>query len=313
MQSAAVFHERAPMQSKPKLVDQFADKYGVDADKLLVSLKSTAFKQQGGADSQVSNEQMMMLLVVANEYNLNPFTREIYAFPSKGGGIVPIVSIDGWVRIVNEHPAFRGVAFEYGPPHVDAKYHGAPEWTQCTMARSDRDMPVMIREYLVECYRNTDPWNTTTARMLRHRAYIQCGRMTFGFALHDQDEAERIIEGESSRVPEQPKAITSFNASVKPPINGESTRQPDSEAPTAPTAEGAARGRAGKGGAEPPKTRAVLDEPSFTYAELATRINNSVQPDDVNDALSLVDQIKDAQQQLELKDLARARLIQLQE
>lgn len=305
MQSAAVFHERAPMQSKPKLVDQFADKYGVDADKLLVSLKSTAFKQQGGSDSQVSNEQMMMLLVVANEYNLNPFTREIYAFPSKGGGIVPIVSIDGWVRIVNEHPAFRGVAFEYGPPHVDAKYHGAPEWTQCTMARSDRDMPVMIREYLVECYRNTDPWNTTTARMLRHRAYIQCGRMTFGFALHDQDEAERIIEGESSRVPDQPKAITSFNSSIRPPIAGESTRQPDSEPPAtkgAPPAADATR-----------KPRAALDEPSFTYAELADRINKAAQPDDVNDALSLVDQIKDAQQQLDLKDLARARLIQLQE
>ena len=44
---------------------------------------------------------------------LNPFTKEIYAFPdSKSGGIVPMVSIDGWCRIINEHPQLDGIGFE---------------------------------------------------------------------------------------------------------------------------------------------------------------------------------------------------------
>lgn len=224
---AATFHDRPPMPTqKRKLVEQMAERYGVDPDKMLSTLKMTAFKQpeKNGQVIEVSNEQMMMLLVVANEYNLNPFTREIYAFASQGG-IVPIVSIDGWVRIVNEHPNFRGVAFEYGPPHVDAKYHGAPEWIMCTMYRDDREVPLSIREYVVECYRDTLPWKTTTSRMLRHRSYIQCGRLAFGFALYDQDEAERIIDSQSTRVPDDmPAALSSFNATVT------KQRQPTPEA-----------------------------------------------------------------------------------
>jgi len=223
------FHERPPAPvaiQRKRLVESMAEKYGVDADKMLTTLKATCFRQKTGPE--VTTEQMMMLLVVANEYNLNPFTREIYAFPSQQG-IVPIVSIDGWIRIVNEHPKFRGVAFEYGPPHEDEKFHGAPEWVQCTMTRIDWQAPVIIREYLVECYRDTTPWNTTTSRMLRHRSYIQCGRVAFGFALHDEDEAERIIEGESIRVSEAPAAIGRINAEVsgKAPIEGEATAEPD--------------------------------------------------------------------------------------
>ena len=80
------------------LVVEFANRYGVDPQKLLPTLKATVFKGEGGKG--VSDEQMLMLLVVANQHRLNPFTREIYAFPDKSGGIVPVVSIDGWMRII---------------------------------------------------------------------------------------------------------------------------------------------------------------------------------------------------------------------
>ena len=77
-----------------------------DGADLIGTLKATAFK------GQVSDAQMTALLVVANQYGLNPWTREVYAFPDKNNGIVPVVGVDGWSRIINSHPQFDGMEFE---------------------------------------------------------------------------------------------------------------------------------------------------------------------------------------------------------
>jgi phage recombination protein Bet len=76
-----------------------------DGAGLIETLKATAFK------GQVSDAQMTALLVVANQYGLNPWTKEIYAFPDKNNGIVPVVGVDGWSRIINGHPQFDGMDF----------------------------------------------------------------------------------------------------------------------------------------------------------------------------------------------------------
>ncbi|MCW9690779.1 recombinase RecT, partial [Proteus terrae] len=73
---------------------RIASRYGVDSTKFFETLKATAFKQRDG--SAPTNDQMMVLLVVAEQYNLNPFTREIYAFPDRQNGIIPVVGVDGW-------------------------------------------------------------------------------------------------------------------------------------------------------------------------------------------------------------------------
>jgi phage recombination protein Bet len=178
----------AEFKQEPKsLVVQFANKYSVDPDKLLSTLKSTAFKQQG--QNQVSNEQMMALLVVASQYNLNPFTREIYAFP-QNGGVVPIVPIDGWMKIINNHPNFDGMQFR---DQFNDK--GDLVAITCAMFRKDRSHPVEVTEYMSECSRNTDPWKKWPARMLRHKAAIQAARYAFSFSgIYDPDEGERMQE-----------------------------------------------------------------------------------------------------------------------
>src|SRR3546814_4773792 len=66
------------------------------------ALPISAFK------GQVSDAQMTALLIVANQYALNPWTKEIYAFPDKNNGIVPVVGVDGWARIINSHQQFDG-------------------------------------------------------------------------------------------------------------------------------------------------------------------------------------------------------------
>lgn len=168
------------------LANNLAVKLGmgeVGAD-LISTLKSTAFK------GQVSDAQFTALMVVANQYGLNPWTKEIYAFPDKNNGIVPVVGVDGWSRIINGHPMFDGVEFEQDD-----------ESCTCTIFRKDRTHPIKTTEYMSECKRighggvGIGPWGTHPKRMLRHKALIQCARLAFGYTgIYDQDEAERIIE-----------------------------------------------------------------------------------------------------------------------
>ena len=150
-----------------------------DGANLIETLKATAFK------GQVSDAQMTALLVVANQYALNPWTKEIYTFPDKNNGIVPVVGVDGWSRIINSHPQFDGIEFEQND-----------ESCTCIIYRKDRNRPIKVTEWMAECRRSgMGPWQSHPRRMLRHKAMIQCARLAFGYGgIYDQDEAERIVE-----------------------------------------------------------------------------------------------------------------------
>jgi len=180
----AVVQVPAKLPSASVLV-RMATRYGVDPEKMLGTLKATAFK------GDVSNEQMMALLVVADQYDLNPWTKEIYAFPAQGGAIVPIVGVDGWSRIINSNPQFDGMDFAEG----ELDNNSIPVWIECIIYRKDRSHPIRTKEYFKEVYRDVGPWRSHPRRMLRHKAMIQCARLAFGFVgIYDQDEGERIIE-----------------------------------------------------------------------------------------------------------------------
>ena len=119
-----------------------------DGEGLIETLKATAFK------GEVTDAQMTALLVVANQYGLNPWTKEIYAFPDKNNGIVPVVGVDGWSRIINSHPQFDGIEFHHADKLVTMPGgKPAPEWIECHIYRKDRSRPIVVREYLDEVYR----------------------------------------------------------------------------------------------------------------------------------------------------------------
>lgn len=169
--------------NRVSLVETFAKKYGVDPSKMLNTLKATAFK------GSVTDEQMIALLVVANQYGLNPFTKEIYAYPSNQG-IVPVVGVDGWSRIINSHGGFDGMDFEQDDDKC-----------LCKIYRKDRSHPISVTEYMTECNRGSPPWKSHPKRMLRHKAMIQCARIAFGFVgIYDEDEGELIVSREAIRV-----------------------------------------------------------------------------------------------------------------
>lgn len=164
-----------------KLSQQLATRLnlGVDGRELVETLKETAFR------GQVGDSQMAALLIVAEQYGLNPWTKEIYAFPDRQNGIVPVVGVDGWARIINGNSNFDGMEFVQDE-----------ESCTCKIYRKDRSHPTAVTEYMSECRRdNVQPWKTHPKRMLRHKAMIQCARIAFGFGgIYDEDEAERIVQ-----------------------------------------------------------------------------------------------------------------------
>ena len=167
------------------MIATFADRQGMEAANVLPVLMDTIIP-----NGKASDEQVQVFLAVCNEYKLNPFLKEIYAFPAKGGGIQPIVSIDGWIKLIHEREDLDGVEFE-----EVSDDNGDPEYTTCTIHRKGLSRPVVITEYFAECNRPTDPWKKWPRRMLRHKALIQCARVAFGFAgIVDEDEAERMKE-----------------------------------------------------------------------------------------------------------------------
>lgn len=194
-------------KQRTSLVTRFADKYHIEPAKLMDTLKATAFRQRG--DTVVTNEQMAALLIVADQYKLNPFTKEIFAFNDKGA-VVPVVSVDGWSRIINEHPAFNGMEFNYSDQTITMPGgKPCPEWCEVVIYRKDRDRPTIVREYLDEVYqapRGKDggyagPWQSHTKRFLRHKTLIQGARLAFGFAgIYDEDEANRIVDAQVVQV-----------------------------------------------------------------------------------------------------------------
>jgi phage recombination protein Bet len=205
----------APRRS---LLAEMASRYGMEPKTFADTLRATVVPKD------TSNEEFAAFLVVAREYDLNPLTKEIYAFPKRGGGIVPIVPIDGWTNIINSHPALDGIEFD---DHLDDKQKLTA--ITCRIWRKDRAKPIVVTEYMTECARDTDTWKKWPRRMLRHKALIQCARYAFGFAgIVDPDEAERMgadvtkmrnVSGDGPPPPPSAKQITAQSAPLAPAMD----------------------------------------------------------------------------------------------
>ena len=157
--------ELAKTQQEPRSITRtLAHKYDMEPAAFEQTVRATVFK--GCKDA--TREQFAAFCLVCNEYDLNPVLKEIYAFPGKGGGIEPIISIDGWLNIANSHPAFNGMTFQ---DFTDEK--GNLISVTCTIYRKDRSHPIKVTEWMAECKRaNVGPWQSHPKRMLRHKSLI---------------------------------------------------------------------------------------------------------------------------------------------
>ncbi|GGE68675.1 phage recombination protein Bet [Paenalcaligenes hominis] len=175
--------------SKQSALTTLAQQLNINEGEVQSLVTNTLMKAKDG--KQPTNEELITFLAIASEYRLNPLTKEIYAFANRGA-IQPIVSIDGWLKIINQHPQFDGMEF------VDnVAGNSSLDSVTCKIYRKDRSRPTEVTEYMAECKGVSEPWKRWPARMLRHKATIQAARYAFGLSgIVDPDEAERIQSSE---------------------------------------------------------------------------------------------------------------------
>ena len=203
------------------LIARLASRFGVDSAKLLKCLTTQVFKQSDGKTP--STEELMVLLVVCENYGLNPFCREVFAFRSKSGDIVPVVSLDGWAKIVRSQKDFNGLTFSFSDTTVRiAGYAGElPEYVECSIRLKGVDDPVRIQEYMVECFNERSPvWKKWPRRMLRSRAFIQCARLAFSLTglYDDADDFVDVVDADPvPNAGEQPTAAPALAPAAERP------------------------------------------------------------------------------------------------
>ena len=154
-----------------KEISACAQLIGIEAEEL-----------QAWIDLQIAvpAKTILALLRVAKQYELDPLQEEVLLTQYDDHWQVSI-SVDGWIKLVNRHPAFAGMSFTESP-QTD---QGLPLWMECTIHRSDRPISTTAREYLAEVRNDSDIWKKMPRRMLRHRALQQCARLAFAISPPD--------------------------------------------------------------------------------------------------------------------------------
>ena len=87
----------------------------------------------------------IQLLRLASKYQLDPLSDEINLLETKEG-YLPFITIDGWAKLINQHPQYAGMSLRDSTELID----GIPIWMECTIYRNDRILPIVIKEYLEE-------------------------------------------------------------------------------------------------------------------------------------------------------------------
>jgi phage recombination protein Bet len=158
-----------------KEANQCAKQIGIDEDELQAWIEQQIDTYKG-----LSSKSILQLLRTAKEYQLDPMQEEVLLAQYEERWQI-IISIDGWIKLINRHPAFTGISFHQSSEEKE----GLPIWMECTITRSDRTMPITTREYLAEVRNDSDYWKKMPRRMLRHKAMQQCARIALAISVSE--------------------------------------------------------------------------------------------------------------------------------
>jgi len=159
-------------------------------EKLLASaikkLGSTAEELTTWLNEVPNTPQVVQLnaLRLIDKHELDPFADEISIHQYEDGHWQAFITIDGWSKLINNHPAFSGIGFTESTELVG----GIPAWMGCAIYRNDRVVPIEVKEYLCEIQTEHSIWKEMPRRMLRHRVIAQCARLAFGVSVPEIKE-----------------------------------------------------------------------------------------------------------------------------
>lgn len=256
-----------------KALKTVAERLELSPDELYTTIKNTV------APDLSTRSEFLTFVTIANSYKLNPMRNEISAFRPKSGGVKVVVPIDGWISIVNKQKNFDGVELIENHSQQTNRSGTKLDSVTAKFYLKDKNHPIVITEYMEECYRGTDkftPWKKWPRRMLRHKAYIQGARIAFGLSgIYDEDEAERIKEGVKG-------AMDAHAEQVRMPQERSETPE---ATPTTPNPEkGAKNGNKPVSKPEEKKTEVNLGEEKHTIIDPS---EGEPQPADVKEAIDV--------------------------
>jgi hypothetical protein len=122
--------------------------------------------------------RQVQLLRLANKHQLDPLSDEIALLQNHDQTYQPFFTIDGWFKLINNHPQYAGMSLRDSAELID----GIPTWIECTIYRNDRILPIVIKEYFEEVRTDHPSWQHMPRRMLRHKVIQQCARLALGIS-----------------------------------------------------------------------------------------------------------------------------------
>jgi hypothetical protein len=155
-----------------KLLKSAMKKLGCTANELTSWLNQTP-----NAPEAVQHNALRLIV----KHELDPFADEISIHQYEDAHWQAFITIDGWSKLINSHPAFSGISFTESTELVG----GIPSWMGCAIYRNDRVVPIEVKEYICEIKTEHSIWKDMPRRMLRHRVIAQCARLAFGVSVSD--------------------------------------------------------------------------------------------------------------------------------
>lgn len=159
------------LSALPAIVEM-AESYGLTPTAFAETFRAVAMP------TAHSDAEFISCCLIARELGLNFLTREVRFLRDPDGEVRPIVAVDGWIRLCNQHPQYDGMEIS----DVKDDKGNIMEMT-VAIYRKDRGRPTVITEYMDECARGGgEIWARMPKRQLRHRTICQGARIAFGFS-----------------------------------------------------------------------------------------------------------------------------------
>ena len=168
---------------------------------------------------------ILALLRTASEHRLDPIKDEVNLTQYEDGSWQVFITVDGWSKLMNQHPAFCGIEFIDSTESIN----NVPAWISCSIYRTDRAIPTTVREYLLEVQNDHAIWQKMPRRMLRHRVMQQCARIAFGIgmseatpktvqAIMQKSEAVQPLQVKTDLNGKEASRATTLKAFLKKPV-----------------------------------------------------------------------------------------------
>ncbi len=217
-------HLKPQPQSQPRtaansVIIRLAQQWQIEPVKLWDKLQTTVFKPDRDG-KPFTQDDVWLVLMMAEQYNLNVLRREIYAFRSYDGSIKAIVSIDGWKAIMLRQKDFDGYEITYSDNLIKAKCGEVPEWAEATIWKKNCSHPIRERVYFKEVFVDRSlVWNKSPRLMLHHRALIQAIRFAFPISgIADEGYIDNDSDFEKNAQSEAQALATAQNPTLTPEV-----------------------------------------------------------------------------------------------